>query len=169
MLKYLPTESSYLPALYRQQDDKGNGSSGLNERELLYKVLFDMRKDVNDLKNLVHGLISEGVIDRSVMEKHSSLFDPEDDGDGLPEEYKPQAYVINKPQGKPMSTYNLDKIEDITHETERDESLSLQEKEKEMIIKALRKNNNKRKYAASDLGISERTLYRKIKQYEIDE
>ena len=62
---------------------------------------------------------------------------------------------------------NDEDFEDITHETEED-SLSLEKKEKEMIIRALKKNNNKRKYAAQDLGISERTLYRKIKQYEID-
>jgi len=60
-------------------------------------------------------------------------------------------------------------IEDVVHVTAEEESLSLEDKEKEMIIKALRKNNNKRKYAASALGISERTLYRKIKQYDIEE
>jgi transcriptional regulator with PAS, ATPase and Fis domain len=59
-------------------------------------------------------------------------------------------------------------VEDITHETEDESSLSLEKQEKEMILKALAKNRNKRKYAAQDLGISERTLYRKIKQYEID-
>ena len=63
--------------------------------------------------------------------------------------------------------YELVKVEDIQH-SEEDESLSLEKKEKEMIIKALARNNNKRKYAAADLGISERTLYRKIKQYEIN-
>jgi transcriptional regulator with PAS, ATPase and Fis domain len=65
--------------------------------------------------------------------------------------------------------YNvLSDIQDISHETE-DESLSLEKKEKELIIRALKKNNNKRKYAAQDLGISERTLYRKIKQYELED
>ena len=67
------------------------------------------------------------------------------------------------------SNYNFENVQDISHETERDESLSIEAKEKELIIKALRKNNNKRKYAARDLGISERTLYRKIKQFEIDD
>ena len=62
-----------------------------------------------------------------------------------------------------------DEIEDVVHVTAEEESLSLEDKEKEMIIKALRKNNNKRKYAANALGISERTLYRKIKQYDIEE
>ena len=60
-------------------------------------------------------------------------------------------------------------VEDITHEMEYEDSLSLEKKEKELIIKALRKNNNKRKFAAEDLGISERTLYRKIKQYELED
>jgi transcriptional regulator with PAS, ATPase and Fis domain len=60
-------------------------------------------------------------------------------------------------------------IEDVEHISEEEESLSLEDQEKDLIIKALRKNNNKRKYAAQALGISERTLYRKIKQYDIDE
>ena len=63
---------------------------------------------------------------------------------------------------------HVEDVHDITHETEED-SLSIEKKEKELIMKALRKNNNKRKYAARDLGISERTLYRKIKQYELEE
>ena len=72
-----------------------------------------------------------------------------------------------KPTSSIEDEYEEDVIEDIVHE-EDDSSLSLERKEKEMILKALRKHNNKRKYAASDLGISERTLYRKIKQYEIE-
>jgi transcriptional regulator with PAS, ATPase and Fis domain len=75
-------------------------------------------------------------------------------------------YIIDTSEAE---SYDFDNIEDISHETERDESLSIEAKEKELIIKALRKNNNKRKYAAKDLGISERTLYRKIKQFEIDD
>ena len=63
----------------------------------------------------------------------------------------------------------MGRVEDISHEYEDDDSLSIEKKEKELIIKALHKNSNKRKYAAQDLGISERTLYRKIKQYEIDD
>jgi transcriptional regulator with PAS, ATPase and Fis domain len=66
-----------------------------------------------------------------------------------------------------MEDYDDENIEDIIHE-EDDNSLSLEKKEKEMILRALRKHNNKRKYAANDLGISERTLYRKIKQYDIE-
>ncbi len=166
LLKYLPSESNYLPALYRDQHE--SDSQGLSERELLYKVLFDMRKDVNELKKLVHGLISEGVIDRGMMEKHSDLFQ-DAQAEEVPKVYDENALIIETANNQKVPhTYDLDKIEDISHETERDESLSLEAKEKELILKALRKNKNKRKYAAQDLGISERTLYRKIKQYEIE-
>ena len=85
----------------------------------------------------------------------------------MPEE-KSRAILIN-PNTEPPKDFVYSNIEDISHESEAEESLSLEEKEKELIIKALKKNNNKRKYAAKDLGISERTLYRKIKQFEIEE
>lgn len=163
LTKYLPTESSYLPALYHGQTDSAD--ERLSERELLYKVLFDMRRDVNELKKLVHGMISEGVIDRSTIEKHTSLFEPATAQPG-PADFEEPPLVI-KPQDPAPAAYDID-VQDIPHETEKDESLSIEAKEKELIIKALRKNNNKRKYAAQDLGISERTLYRKIKQYQIE-
>jgi len=164
LLKYLPTEHSYLPALYHGQADSKD--EGLSEREILYKVLFDMRKDVNEMKKLVHVMISEGVIDRSTIEKHTNLFEPASSKQHTTYE---DSNLVVKPQ-EPMSTpYDIDGIQDIPHETERDESLSIEAKEKELIAKALRKNNNKRKYAAQDLGISERTLYRKIKQYQIED
>ena len=66
LLKYLPSDSNYLPALYKQQPD--DAKAGLSERELLYKVLFDMRKDVNELKKLVHGMINEDIIDQNGIE-----------------------------------------------------------------------------------------------------
>ena len=163
LLKYIPSEKSYLPALYRQQPEQEK--AGLSERDLLYKVLFDMRKDVNDLKKLVHGMSGEETIDQNGIENmKTNIFrnPPESD---ISNEITPNPYVIDPSE----SSYDLNNIEDISHETERDESLSIEAKEKELIIKALRKNNNKRKYAARDLGISERTLYRKIKQFEIDD
>lgn len=163
LLKYLPSENSYLPALYHGQSNRED--ERLSERELLYKVLFDMRKDVNELKKLVHGMISEGVIDRSTIEKHTSLFESAPPQQAA-QKYEDNALVIN-PQEHLTTAYDID-VQDIPHETERDESLSIEVKEKELIVKALRKNNNKRKYAAQDLGISERTLYRKIKQYQIE-
>ncbi len=156
--KYLPAESNYLPALYKQQPD--NEGSSLSERDLLYKVLFDMRKDVNELKKLVHGMVGDEIIDNNGTQNTDilrSISDPVVTNDLTPEPYMIETQ---------SSAYN---IEDISHETERDESLSIEAKEKELIIKALRKNNNKRKYAAIDLGISERTLYRKIKQFEIND
>jgi transcriptional regulator with PAS, ATPase and Fis domain len=164
LLKYLPAESSYLPAIYREQ--QGTAMSGMSDRELLYKVLFDMRKDVNELKRLVNNLIEEDILDSGILEKRPDIGASRKQEHLVPD-FKASAYVIDSPETT-FSTYDLDKIEDIVHETEKDESFSLEEKEKEMIIKALRKNNNRRKYAAQDLGISERTLYRKIKQYEID-
>lgn len=167
ILKYLPADSSYLPALYQHQSEKDK--AGLSERELLYKVLFDMRKDVNELKKLVHGLISDDVLENTPIERKNEFYQ----GNGTVKEASPvhsefatSPYIID---ASGASLYDYDNIEDISHETERDESLSIEAKEKELIIKALRKNNNKRKYAAKDLGISERTLYRKIKQFEIDD
>jgi transcriptional regulator with PAS, ATPase and Fis domain len=160
--KYLPKENN-LPALY-----KGSlpGKENLTERDILYKVLFDMKKDVLDLKKIVLELLN-GQDDKGKMVKeHAGLFeDIHRDHPGMSHEH----VVLNLPT--PPERDNGDEVEDvhdIVHETE-DDSLSIEKKEKELIIRALRKNNNKRKYAARDLGISERTLYRKIKQYELEE
>lgn len=163
LLKYLPAKSNYLPALYKQQPE--HEKSNLSERDLLYKVLFDMRKDVNELKTLVHGMIKDEAVDQNGIENASTQLFRNQSEPSISTEVTPSPYVIDSSE----PTYDFDNIEDISHETERDESLSIEAKEKELIIKALRKNNNKRKYAARDLGISERTLYRKIKQFEIDD
>ncbi|QHT71405.1 sigma-54-dependent Fis family transcriptional regulator [Rhodocytophaga rosea] len=163
--KYLPMQQgSQTPALFRDHDIRENN---FTERDILYKVLFDMKKDMNDLKKLVYELLqneesySNG---DDVLKNHKDLFG------SLAKDSTPEPVVnahLLLEDGKNKNTIDLDKVEDITHETE-DDSLSLEKKEKEMILKALRKNRNKRKYAAQDLGISERTLYRKIKQYEIE-
>lgn len=163
LLKYLPSESNYLPTLYRQRPE--NEKSGLSERDLLYKVLFDMRKDVNDLKKLVHSMINEETTDQNDIESTSTHMFRNTPESNIANEITQSPYVLDASE----SSYDFNNIEDISHETERDESLSIEAKEKELIIKALRKNNNKRKYAARDLGISERTLYRKIKQFEIND
>lgn len=167
LVKYLPQNSSNLPAVYRGENGSGEN---LNERDLLYKVLFDMKKDMSELKKLVHDMIQNGEVDTGVIQNHPNLFRnmdkelPAHTEDFVPEPIEPVYYDT-----QPVEThdYELEKVEDITHEME-DESLSIEKKEKELIVKALKKNNNKRKYAAKDLGISERTLYRKIKQYEIE-
>ena len=163
LMKYLPAEGSLMPALYQ-----GIREESPSEREILYKVLFDMRRDVTELKKLVHNLIKEEKIDRSLVED-TSLFDNLDEESSLRETAQPDTYVL-RPDVDENESYSPETIEDIPHEDQvEDESLSIEKKEKELILKALKKNNNKRKYAARDLGISERTLYRKIKQYEIEE
>ncbi|MEC7753434.1 MULTISPECIES: sigma-54 interaction domain-containing protein [Roseivirga] len=167
LLKYIPQQGSSLPAIYK--GGFSEKSENLNERDLLYKVLFDMKKDMNDLKKLVHDLIENGHVDTSVIKENPNLFGNLENTPSLPQEVAQKDFsepIFIKSTDNDDDTYDYENVHDITHE--EDESLSIEEKEKELIIKALRKNNNKRKYAAQDLGISERTLYRKIKQYEID-
>ncbi len=177
LMRYLPKEKSSLPALYKKPQEE-NSSSQFTERDILYKVLFEMRNDVNELKSLVFQILqNENQEGTHILQKHQSFFNDVDE-DIVKEEsgqengnIPPGRYLINPGNAgrNERKTLKLDAIEDIAHETEEeDDSLSLEKKEKELIIKALRKNNNKRKYAAQDLGISERTLYRKIKQYEIE-
>lgn len=201
--KYLPQsqQPNRTLALFPQ----ANGSAeNFSERELLYKVLFDMRRDVNDLKKLVRDVLGNEQDGRQILHNHKDLFDsitPDNDGrtgsDVGVTRFLPATNGTARPEGtirptaprdavSPSETYgshppvqifddvdgdinDVTEVEDVTHETEEDDSLSLERQEKEMILKALRRNNNKRKYAAQALGISERTLYRKIKQYEIDE
>lgn len=167
LMKYMPQQGSSLPAIYR--GGSSENSENLSERDLLYKVLFDMKKDMNDLKKLVHDLLENGNVDSSVIEDNPNLFRSMEKSPSLPQELSPKDFsepIFIDSSETEDDDYDYENVHDITHE--EDESLSIEEKEKELIIKALRKNNNKRKYAAQDLGISERTLYRKIKQYEID-
>ncbi|MCB0493400.1 MAG: sigma-54-dependent Fis family transcriptional regulator [Cyclobacteriaceae bacterium] len=154
--KYLPKDSM-LPALYKTES-----SENISERDILYKVLFEMRKDVNDLKKIVLENATNPSDAAQIVKDHADLFE------GIEEEIKPtlDSVRVLKPNNTPIE--EEEEVQDISHVTE-DDSLSIEKKEKELIVKALRKNNNKRKYAAQDLGISERTLYRKIKQYELEE
>jgi transcriptional regulator with PAS, ATPase and Fis domain len=170
--KYLPKEQvNQLPALL-PHDRPTDGANNFSERDLLYKVLFDMRKDMNDLKQLVFDILSHQQEDAELLKANSHLFEEVKAVDrpshapvyrGTPERRDGYVIAMNDEE----DDYE-EKVEDITHETE-EESLSLEHKEKEMILKALKKHNNKRKYAARDLGISERTLYRKLKQYDIED
>lgn len=161
---YLPKENS-LPALYRSTS---GDKEGLSERDILYKVLFDMKKDFNDLKQLVLDNYANPA-GAQVMKDHPLFSDVKG---GHPESYRDKpsedTVVLNLPSSNEPVNDHVEEVHDITHETE-DDSLSIEKKEKELIIRALRKNNNKRKYAARDLGISERTLYRKIKQYDLED
>jgi DNA-binding NtrC family response regulator len=154
---YLPSGSSKnLPALFAKQGGEG---SFANEREILYKVLFDMKRDMTDLKKLVLDLMEDkdSPISRDQAQIIRSLYNDED-GSFVPEEPKSQSHIHIEQIHKP----NIQDTEEFV-----EESLSLEDKEIELIKKALDKHNGKRKYAAQELGISERTLYRKIKEYEI--
>ncbi len=154
LLNYLPVyEGSRLPAIYNTVDEKTFSS----EREILYKVLFDMKKDMNDLKKLVHEIIQRDGNTLAIKENNKHLIHKL--------YHSPDNYDIKKPETYEIKQANETQIEDTEEIVE--ESLSLEDKEIELIQKALEKHNGKRKYAAQELGISERTLYRKIKEHDI--
>ena len=201
LARYLPKSQLPNRSLSLYGHTNGTNAENFSERELLYKVLFDMRRDVNDLKKLMRDVLGSEHDGGQILHKHKDLFDsiaPENDPRTATEtaitrflpatngSFQTGSFPDNPPRNNPSETYGSHPpvqifddvdgdvndepdVEDVTHETEDDDSLSLERQEKEMIMKALRRNNNKRKYAAQALGISERTLYRKIKQYEIDE
>lgn len=137
-----------------------NGHEFANEREILYKLFFDMKKDVTELKRMfVEILQSPG------MEVKSQAFLNELQDMNVHE-------IMPSRAQQPVTAKSpvlIHRDEDIHHHEEVDESLNIMDKEKELIVKALKKHRGKRKDAASDLGISERTLYRKLKEYDIKE
>jgi transcriptional regulator with PAS, ATPase and Fis domain len=154
--RYLPSISSKnLPALLSKTEEKNFS----NEREILYKILFDMKRDMNDLKKLVLDIIEnkEAPISGDHAQIIRDLYDAEEINLS-PREKSP----------KPMHIPHIDKSNIQDTEEVIEESLSLEDKEIELIKKALEKHNGKRKYAAEELGISERTLYRKIKEHNIN-
>ncbi len=156
---YLPDfYEDKLPALYDAPLDQKTFNT---EREILYKVLFDMKTDMNDLKKLVLEIMQKGPIESDLNEDHAQIIQKLYQNDS--------SLVTTKDFQKPI--VDIRKEEADIQDTEEiiEESLSLEEKEKELIIKALHKHNGKRKYAAQELGISERTLYRKIKEYDLNE
>ena len=136
----------------------------MDEREILYKVLFDMKGDLNDLKQLVMSLLKHGGLQGGDAEAElvQRVFQGEQgNGDA-------QRVLAALPQfaGTGSGEASSD-MEDVDHQPADEVVLSLQDSEKEMIRRALEKHRNKRKYAAEELGISERTLYRKIKEYDL--
>jgi len=154
---YLPTAgTSNLPAVFRGANEKTFN----NEREILYQVLFDMKRDMNDLKKLVLDLMSERD-EVHVDEDHAHLFRKLYPTENL-------EVVSEKKIPSPIHIESFSKNNIMDTEEFVEESLSLEDKEIELIRKALEKHNGKRKLAAQELGISERTLYRKIKEYDID-
>jgi len=157
---YLPDYgSAKLPAVIKKEDEK----SFTTERELLYKILFDMKSDMNDLKKLVFDLIRRGDLDVPINEGNSRVINKLFREGGGPEN-------SSHDSEPPAASFSPHQSRNDIQDTEEiiEESLSLADKEMEMIKKALEKFNGKRKLAANELGISERTLYRKIKEYGID-
>lgn len=155
--KYLPAEHPVLPVLTGNHDT--SESSFASEREILYKILFDMKKDMNDLKQLVYGMIEKEDLAAPSTPPPTSLV--------IRHQYEqPKTELTSKPAINHPAVHPEEQIQDT--EALIEESFSIEEKEKELIIKALEKNHGKRKMAANDLGISERTLYRKLKEYNIE-
>jgi DNA-binding NtrC family response regulator len=154
--RYLPEGSlSELPVLYKGETT----DSGYTERDLLYKVLFDMKKDIHDLKKIVADILQDEKSSIHLAETNTQLFEH-------PENVK----LSIRPSEKaiPIKKDFPDDFEEPIQDSEViEESLSLEKKEIDMIRKALEKYSGKRKNAARELGISERTLYRKIKEYDI--
>ncbi len=153
--KYLPQDEAPLPVLAsRSESDHKTFSS---EREILYQVLFDMKKDINDLKAAVKTILDDATLtpmeDNQIIQSSSPTV--------LPMKY--EDFSISKQHAE---IKNKKEHEDVTEIKET--NLSLEETEKEMIVLALEKHDGKRRQAAEELGISERTLYRKIKEYKLN-
>ena len=161
---YLPNRASQLPALVDKKNSKSDFGS---EREILYKVLFDMKSDLNDLKKLTHDLIKNGS-QSEINEKNQSLIEKIYGKETATEKNTLDSVPINTDSPKMNKVEPLDKYS-YAETIEEEEPLSLHEKELEMIKQALIRSKGKRKLAAQELGISERTLYRKIKQFDLNE
>lgn len=155
---YLPSgQFNELPVLYKKEDD----GKEFSERDLLYKVLFDMKKDIHELKKVVSDITGDSRVNPEVRSKETRYLDRLEEKiehiDDIPGDIE-----VHHPS-------SISKVDESYQEPELvEEPLSLQEKEIDMIRKALKRHNGKRKSAAKELGISERTLYRKIKEYDIE-
>lgn len=161
--KYLPRAAdSQLPVLFK---DSRSASSGMNEREILYKLLFDMRRDITDMKKLIVEMLQSGQVSHSFQEENAHLIERLYREKELPHAYRREEEAAISPADDQEL---VESYEEPAHEFV-EESLSIQDKEKDLIIKALQKHKGRRKKAANELGISERSLYRKIKEYDISE
>ncbi|WP_034919231.1 sigma 54-interacting transcriptional regulator [Gillisia sp. CAL575] len=161
---YLPNIGSNLPAVISEKKKESDFS---NEREILYKVLFDMKSDLNDLKKLTMKLMESGNL-KDAKDEHEGLiqkiYGEDDDEQDIEDLNDEELNILQIPQNS--SKEKEDKYY-FAEEIEEEETLSLQDKELELIKKSLERHAGKRKSAAEELGISERTLYRKIKQYDL--
>jgi len=157
LLQYIPNEASHnLPMAINS-----HSKEDFSERDILYKVLFDMKKDMVELKKLVAGIIQNGGNAAHIIADNPQFINQLYQDADLPPHFEP-ALTIKHPSPAHPPEYNY------THDAEEvEESLSLIDKESDLIKKALKKHKGKRKFAAQELGISERTLYRKIKELNL--
>ena len=158
LMQYLPSKGTNLPSVI---DLKKSSSDFSSEREIMYKILFDMRNDINDLKKLTLDLM-KGDNTLKVKEENKHLIQKiySEKPAELPKDNNVEVVRYN-------DSFNNNEDYEFAETIDADESLSIQDKEIELIKKSLERNNGKRKLAAKELGISERTLYRKIKQYDL--
>lgn len=175
LAEYIPMNAN-LPAVVQKSNSGNSGSDFSSEREIMYKILFDMRSDINDLKSLTSELIkNRGNSDLSSQEKNliNRIYTPEpqsaNPGSLLYFENNHQNEVHHPTIISDNDEHHYNDVEDIEIEEAKPESLSLQNNEKDLIIKALEKHKGRRNKAADELGISQRTLYRKIKQYNLED
>ncbi len=168
--KFLPEKNfNRLPVLASQQNQSGEFA---NEREILYKLFFDMKKDVTELKKMFLEILQNPALagnaahytKESLMQDFPILANQEFQQNS--NNYQPQIIPSYSNQNSQPVILNNDNIH---HHEEVEESLNIMDKEKELIIKALKKHKSRRKDASADLGISERTLYRKLKEYDIED
>jgi len=161
ILNYIPNESgSNLPMAI----NSGSTKEDYTERDILYKVLFDMKKDMMELKKLVAEILQNEGNTAHIMEDNTHYINQlyQEVDQTINREPQPAQFTIKKPSQNAPVDYNY------THDAEEvEESLSLIDKESDLIKKALKKHKGKRKFAAQELGISERTLYRKIKELSL--
>ena len=148
--KYLP-KTSNLPAL--SNIGEVESEENYNERDILYKILFDLKSDMNEMKKIIDSIINNS---NSITSEPNNYLQEDNNSSN-------ENLIIEK-----RSNLGENQFQEVTELVNENESLRIESKERELIIKALIKNKNKRKYAAKDLGISERTLYRKIKHYNLD-
>ena len=169
LTSYLPQDGNHLPSVIKNKKSESDFST---ERDILYKVLFDMKSDLNDLKKLTLELMKNGSTKIQDINPHliQKVYGTKDDSTTDFEES--QAIKQHHSQDETIDQEEFDDDEDnndylFAETVEEEETLSLEAKEIELIIKSLDRNKGKRKAAADELGISERTLYRKIKQYDL--
>ncbi len=174
LAEYIPMNSN-LPVVVQKNNTGSSGSDFGSDREIMYKILFDMRNDINDLKSLTSELIkNRGNADLSSQEKNliSRIYTPEaqtSNPNSLLYFENNNQNEVHHPTIVSEDDHHFNDVEDIEIEEAKPESLSLQNNEKDLIIKALEKHKGRRNKAADELGISQRTLYRKIKQYNLED